>query len=217
MKNKKGYYDGRRPDVVDFLPTSINKVLEIGCASGGFRANLGECEYWGVEYVESVANEAKNKLDTVLIGTFEEVYDQLPDNYFDTVICNDVIEHMADHDLFFEKIKAKMTAHSKILGSVPNVRYVDNLKELIFKKEWQYRDGGILDRTHLRFFTYKNLQKTLIEHNYKIETLEGINSALPKKITRIGRASSLRRLLVLLFGSDTKFLQFYFVAALDKL
>lgn len=216
MMTENKYYGGERFELARFLPISTHKALEIGCAAGGFRANLGECEYWGVECVEQAADLAKKKLDKVLVGTFEEVYDQLPNDYFDTVICNDVIEHMVDHDQFFRKIKAKMVKNGKILGSIPNVRHVSHLVELIFYKDWKYREAGILDTTHLRFFTLKSMERTLGEHGFKIEILEGINSTLPKKWYRISRRSLWQRLLALIFGSDLHFRQICFLVSLDE-
>jgi len=196
-----------------YVPVDSEKVLEIGCATGGFRQNFGECEYWGVECLAEVANQASEVLDHVLVGTFEQNFDKIPDHYFDTVVCNDVIEHMIDHDAFFNKIKQKMVAHGKIYGSIPNVRYVDNLKGLLFQKEWVYRDEGILDRTHLHFFTCKSLKRTLEHHGYEIYTLEGVNSVLPKKWYHIDLQMLIRRLLIVLFGSDIQYLQFYFIAS----
>lgn len=174
------YYKCNRAEVAKLLPSKINRVLEIGCAAGGFRENVGGCEYWGVEMISDVADLAKNKLDKVLVGAFEDVYDELPDNYFDMVVCNDVIEHMMDYDTFLENIKNKMTSNGRILGSIPNVRHVDNLKKLIFYKDWKYGDSGVLDRTHLRFFTLKSLRQTLLSHKYEIEVIKGINSSIPK-------------------------------------
>lgn len=87
--------------MVRFLPVAYSRVLEIGCADGEFRQNLtGEHEYWGVEPVRSAANTASKRLDNVLVGTYAEVEGDIPNDYFDLVICNDVIEHMVDHDKF---------------------------------------------------------------------------------------------------------------------
>ena len=207
------YYDGNRQDLVESLPT-FNKdirVLEIGCADGGFKSNFSASEYWGVECVEAVALIAKERLSKVLIGTFDDVYDQIPDNYFDLVVCNDVIEHMIDHDSFFEKIKLKLKADGKISGSIPNVRFLWNLKELLIQKDWEYQDAGILDRTHLRFFTLKSLERTFNNHNYTIETLKGINSIAPRTWLTLRRKKLLTKLFIFLLGDDTQYLQFYFL------
>ena len=169
------YYAKERPEVVPFLPTVATRVLEVGCSEGRFRANLPKTsEYRGVELSAEVARVAATVLDAVLVGTYGEVAAELPAHYFDLVICNDVIEHMPDHDAFLEDIKQKMAPGAHLVGSVPNVRYLPNLKQLLVRKEWRYADWGVLDRTHLRFFTRQSWEQTLREHGFVIEAIAGI-------------------------------------------
>lgn len=209
------YYHGDRADVALLLPQKYTKVLEIGCGDGGFAANLGQPhELWGIEPVEKVAKIATNRMDKVLIGSYESVHDQLPDQYFDLVVCNDVIEHMIDPDIFFESIKSKLQPNSYIIGSIPNVRFVWNLYDLLIKKDWEYTDSGILDRTHLKFFTKKSLQRLFLRHNFIIEEFHGINSAIYPAKSKRGLIINfiLRAIIFLSLGSceDIKFLQFTF-------
>jgi hypothetical protein len=63
-----------------------------------------------------------------------------------------------------------------IIASIPNVRYLSNVYNFLIRQDWQYEDCGILDRTHLRFFTKKSMAKTFIDLGYTIESIEGINS-----------------------------------------
>ena len=202
------YFSYERDEMVPFLPSNCQKVLEIGCAEGGFRKHLPEeCEYWGVEMNPEAAAKALQSLDKVLVGTFQEVAGQIPENYFDVVICNDVIEHMEDHTVFIESLKAKLNTGGVLVGSVPNVRFQKNLIELLLRKDWEYKDEGILDRTHLRFFTEKSLRRSLEETGFVIQSLTGINSLLKRKITP---RSVARWLLVILLGRDTQYRQFGF-------
>ena len=83
---------------------------------------------------------------------------------------------MPDHDLFFAQIKQKMTANGHLIGSMPNVRYYPVLRSLLFNKDWPYEDAGVLDRTHLRFFTAKSMRRTFEEHQFTIEKFGGVNS-----------------------------------------
>lgn len=138
------YYRGKRPDVGKFLPKQYARVLEIGCGEGEFVTNLRlPCEVWGIEPCERAAKNASEKLHKVLNGLYQEVSDLLPNDYFDLIICNDIIEHMEDHDQFFESIKTKMTENAYLVGSIPNVRYVGNLFALLIKKDWKYEDAYI--------------------------------------------------------------------------
>jgi len=211
------YYRSKRPEIAQFLPKQYANVLEVGCGEGYFATNLNpSCEVWGIEPVYNIAKNALQRLNKVMIGSYKEVCDQLPNHYFDLVICNDVIEHMENHDQFFQSIKEKMKQNAYLVGSVPNVRYVYNLHELLIEKDWLYKDSGILDRTHLRFFTEKSLKRTLNEHGFLIESFKGLKSG-------ITRPSSLKRLaknimlLSIIFGSfgffrDIRFLRFGFRA-----
>jgi len=191
--------------MIPALPKHYTTVLEIGCGEGRFRANLDlPHEYWGLEPVRRAAEVAGEKLDRVLIGTYTEQMDALPDHYFDLIICNDVIEHMTDHDFFFETIKAKLKKGGTLVASIPNVRHILNLYELLVKKDWEYKDAGILDRTHFRFFTRKSLLVILARHQYEVEYLKGINGYVGD--------SFLKRLIafviISIMGHDTRFLQF---------
>lgn len=203
------YYIGCRPEVATFLPKHYTRVLEIGCGEGGFRANLrSDCEYWGVEPVASVAKTAELILDRVLNGTYEAVENELPDGYFDLIICNDVIEHMVSHDQFLNDIRKKMTVDGCIVGSIPNVRYLPVLFSLLVKKEWKYEACGVLDRTHLRFFTERSLRRTFIKHHYDIKVMTGINPISTTRYRAIW--PFIKILLGLIFGQDIMFIQFAF-------
>lgn len=205
MSNTSTYYQNFREDMTQLLPKQYSRVLEIGCGEGKFRENLTHShEYWGVEPVESAAAVASKKLDKVLIGTYQDVLNDIPDDYFDLVICNDVIEHMVDHDEFFQSIKKKMKKHGCLVASLPNVRGMQNLFELLVKKDWEYKDSGILDKTHLRFFTKKSLYRIINDNGFVIDQFMGVNSYRSSSIIK----SCLYYLAILLLGSDVGFIQF---------
>jgi len=196
--------------MAELLPSCYAKVLEIGCGEGGFAGSLSPgCEVWGVEMHASSARIASQWLDRVLVGSFEAVQQDLPDGYFDLAICNDVIEHMPDHDAFLDSISSKLKDGGYLVASIPNMRYYYCLRELLLRKEWVYRDQGIMDRTHLRFFTERSIRRTLSEHGFSIEAFRGINRLRGAK--RVLRAMFF---VILTFGyySDIFFQQFGFRA-----
>ena len=192
--------------MIPLLPQQYSKVLEIGCGEGVFRQNLSQdSEFWGVEPDRASAKVAAKKIETVLIGTYEEMYDDIPNDYFDLVICNDVIEHLVDHDVFFQSIKKKLTKDGCLVASIPNVRYIKNLNELLVKKDWEYKSDGILDRTHLRFFTEKSLRRTIIDNGFVVDKFMGIN---PYKKKGFGVRRFLYNLAISLLGADLRYMQF---------
>ncbi len=179
MSDSADYYQNTREDLIPFIPEHYTKVLEIGCGEGNFWNLLKQqesLEIWGVEPNPSASIIARRKAHQLYESSFDECAEGLPNNYFDLIICNDVIEHMPDHDRFFEQIKKKMSANGHLIGSMPNVRYYPVLRNLIFKKDWPYEDAGVLDRTHLRFFTAKSMRRTFEEHDFTIEKFAGVNS-----------------------------------------
>lgn len=205
MNNFASYYEFDRKEMNSFLPEYYSKVLEVGCGAGNFRHNLAlKNEYWGIEPVESVACLAMTKLDNVLIGTYEDLCDQIPNNYFDLIVCNDVIEHMVDYDFFLQSIKSKMKKNGVLIASIPNVRYISNIFYLLIEKDWKYIDYGILDKSHLRFFTQKSIVRIVSSNGWIIEKISGINSYKPKSFLN----RCIYGLALFFLGFDIKYLEF---------
>jgi 2-polyprenyl-3-methyl-5-hydroxy-6-metoxy-1,4-benzoquinol methylase len=210
----ESYYVLARPEMKKFLPNSTTtmKVLEIGCGAGNFVHNLnGYLEYWGVEPNPNMAEQAKEKCSKVLIGSFDGVDSQIPECYFDLVICNDVIEHMADVENFLERIKTKLKPEGNLMGSIPNVRFIENILRFLIQKDWRYTEWGILDKTHLRFFTEKSLKRLFQENGFGLILFQRIN---PVRISFRGFKSFILNLILLisgiLLGSDSLYYQFGF-------
>lgn len=206
-KTPNNYYSSTRHEIHEYIPKNIHRVLEIGCGDANFSKFLSGKEYWGVEPNTNIDQLELPNIFKVIKSNYEDAYVNLPDYYFDLVVVNDVIEHMDDHDHFFESIKKKMITGGYILGSIPNVRHISNLINLLFHKDWHYQSSGILDRTHLRFFTIKSLTRILELHGYKIKFVKPINRQLSKKI---GLKNILERILCFFLGRDTEFNQIVF-------
>jgi len=205
MNDALNYYQNYRSEMQPLLPENYSRVLEIGCGEGYFRNNLSlDHEYWGVEPTPEIAQRAKERLDKVLIGTYDEVANHIPSAYFDLVICNDVIEHMTDHDQFLQAIKSKMKPGGSLVASIPNVRHILNLFEVLVKKDWQYKNAGILDRTHFRFFTKKSLQRIIVDNGYESQQFIGINAYRADSFIK----GLFAYFVILALGQDTRFLQF---------
>ena len=199
------------------LPARYDRVLEIGCDAGDFAVQL-RGEVWGIEPDAEAATIAAGRLHRVLVGTFEAMRADLPVGYFDVIVCNDVIEHMADHDRFLRQIGAYLAPGGVLIGSVPNMRHYRALFELLVLRDWDYRDSGVLDRTHLRWFTARSLRRSLEGAGFVIERLEGINGGIRFGLSRQHLPHALfgwaMIALTLGYWRDIRFMQFGFRAKL---
>jgi 2-polyprenyl-3-methyl-5-hydroxy-6-metoxy-1,4-benzoquinol methylase len=179
MIDAANYYEWPRTEILKFVPDNVKTTLDIGCGQGTFSAALKEkfnANTWGIEPVTAMAKIAETKLDKVLCGLFDEVYDELPESYFDCAFCNDVLEHMWEPEEVLKKLKKNLKPNGRVIASIPNFRFLGNLKHILLQKDWKYANAGILDRTHMRFFTKKSMERMFLECGYEIELIEGINT-----------------------------------------
>ncbi|MFT6096132.1 MAG: 2-polyprenyl-3-methyl-5-hydroxy-6-metoxy-1,4-benzoquinol methylase [Nonlabens sp.] len=175
-----GYYDNIRHEMIQFLPSDANKILDVGCGNGAFAEALKDitnAEVWGIEYMEDQAKIALGKLDKVFSGPCENFLDELPDNYFDAIYFNDVLEHLVDPYMVLDKIKNKLTNNGVVISSVPNVRHHKTFLKTLFHKDWKYLDHGVMDRTHLRFFTGKSIRAMYEDLGYTVLLHKGLNKS----------------------------------------
>ncbi len=179
LNNKpEGYYDNDRLEMLKYLPGNVKKTLEFGCGSGGFSELVKDkfqAETWAVEIDEKSAKMAEKKLHKVINSDANEAIDKLPDHYFDCIIFFDVLEHLLDPNSLLLSMKKKLTKDGVILASIPNIRYYRTFSDLVIHGNWDYKDHGILDRTHLRFFTYKSLVKLFDKLSFDILLINGMH------------------------------------------
>jgi len=133
----------------------------------------GRSRSLGRRGIESAAQQAQNVLDKVLVGDIADLMDELPANYFDIVVCNDVLEHMVDPFTVLARIKSKLKRRGMVVSSIPNIRYYHTFRELALHKTWEYEESGILDRTHLRFFTVKSIRNMYERLGFEVVRHEG--------------------------------------------
>ncbi len=191
--------------MLDFVPKSCLKILEVGCGDGSFSVQLKErsgTEVWGIEMHAESAAIASQRLDKVICDNFLELLEsgKLPSTYFDCIVFNDVLEHLPDYDLILMQIKRILVPAGYVVTSLPNFRYVGNLWEIIIEKDFRYKDSGILDYTHYRFFTHKSIKRMYSDSGYEVRKSYGINPAKSLKV-------KLLNVFTFNFFSDIPFLQ----------
>jgi len=205
------YFSLQRREMVQFVPQSARQVLEVGCGKGHFAAGLKKERAIHVTAIEPFPQahaEARMRVDRLIPLQVEEAFCELEDASFDCVIYNDVLEHLVDPWKVLSETRRLLRPGGVVVASLPNIRYYPVLKDLVFQGNWQYQADGVLDRTHLRFFTKNSLRQLFEMSGYRLREIEGINGN--------GFQWKLRLLNRLTFGAldDTQHVQFACVAEL---
>jgi SAM-dependent methyltransferase len=152
----KTYYAHTRLELVALLDGVPQTVLEVGCGRGNTLRHLkerGARETFGIELNSSVAEDAIDQVDHVAVGDVESMPWPFPGARFDCIILGDVLEHLRDPWGVVETLKDSLYQGGQIVASLPNVRFYGVSIPLLLGGKWTYTEAGILDRTHLRFFT----------------------------------------------------------------
>lgn len=178
-KNKNTvYFSHSRPELLKYIPANTRCILDIGCGSGSFgelvQKKIG-CEVWGVEPDKVSCLAAKQKLNWVYNGFFDDQALNVINRTFDCIFFNDVLEHLIDPDDALKKAKLLLNPGGYIIASIPNIRFFPVLSSLLFEEDFKYVDAGVLDKTHLRFYTKKSMIRLFEECGLKVVTIEGIN------------------------------------------
>jgi 2-polyprenyl-3-methyl-5-hydroxy-6-metoxy-1,4-benzoquinol methylase len=112
-----------------------------------------------------MAKVAKEKIDRVIMEDIERInlIDYFQPNYFDCIIFADVLEHLKDPWAILKNVTNFLTDNGFIITSIPNVRYYTIIFNFLFRGNCPYRERGIHDKNHLRFFTFKNIKKMFLD------------------------------------------------------
>ncbi len=209
-EKKKGYYANPRPEMLAFLPQTSKKVLDIGCGKGDFAAALKNQspvdEVWGIDISTASIEVAKTLLDTAICTDLTEDVSVLPDNYFDTIYFNDMLEHIVDPKSLLQDLTSKISEDGVVIASIPNIRHFKVLLMLLKDKDFKYEQAGVMDETHLRFFTRKSMVRLFESAGYEIQSISPINKS--KSI----RPKLMKLLTLGLIGNDISYLQYVVVA-----
>jgi 2-polyprenyl-3-methyl-5-hydroxy-6-metoxy-1,4-benzoquinol methylase len=152
------YFDTARREIMPWLPARVDRMLDVGCGTAATTRAVKSARdvVWsaGIEYSADVANFARPHLDQLWVGDASSApveADISPDS-LDLVLCLDVLEHLADPWSLVKRLSLLLAPGGRLIVSVPNIRNYRFIMRLITKGDFHYRDFGLLDRTHLRFF-----------------------------------------------------------------
>lgn len=208
-KDLPGYYANARNDMLPFVPDGLGRVLDVGCGGGNFGRSLlarGKAsEMWGIELNPEAAEHARAAFSRVDTGDAIERLAGLPEGHFDAVLFTDVLEHLAWPDEALRRTRRLLRPGGVVIASLPNVRYFWTLRDLVFRREFRYADEGVLDRTHLRFFTGRTIPEWFERGGMEIIRLQGINPLEDRRFDWLNR-------LTLGWLDDCRWLQYAIVA-----
>jgi 2-polyprenyl-3-methyl-5-hydroxy-6-metoxy-1,4-benzoquinol methylase len=172
LSKLQAYHGYTRNDVIQLIgQQSLPRILDVGCGSGVFSSRIHSLygsETWGIEPESESFEKSTENLTRALHGTFESTNQILPRHYFNAIFFNDVLEHMIDPQRCLEQAKYLLADEGKIYASLPNFIFADNVVQIVFNKDWRYEESGVLDKTHLRFFTRKSMIRLFSDAGYHV-------------------------------------------------
>lgn len=183
LQKDSHYYVRLKAWMLPLIQDGPNSIMDMGCASGRMGEKLLDVgkakEVFGVEIFESAAEEASRIYQKVFVGDIEAM-DLDFKEAFDYVICGDILEHLKDPYQVVRRIYRWLKPGGCLLVCVPNVRSHRVVRDLVFKGKWEYVDAGIMDKTHMRFFTRSSCRAMIAEAGFKVYHEQMIISG-PKK------------------------------------
>lgn len=173
------YYQGLNQWLLRAVPQDAVAILEVGCAEG----RLGEAllqgrpdrRVSGIERESGPAREASARLDRVFELDVEQTAPDLPPGSFDCILFGDVLEHLRDPLGAIRRLLPLLRPDGTVLCCVPNVQHVSVLSALL-RGDFQYQPLGIMDETHVRFFTYASFTKLLLDTGLEPEIVDHVPS-----------------------------------------
>jgi SAM-dependent methyltransferase len=191
---KEGEYfsNARRDYIAELPPDTDTKILEVGCgdgATGVLALQEKKCSvYCGVELSPSVAERARGRITQVVVGDVEKLELPWPPGTFDVLILSEVLEHFVDPWTVLEKLRPLMKSGGRVLASSPNVSHYRILL-MLFRGNWVLTDSGLMDRTHLRWFTPISYRELFESTGFRVDSVH--------ELTPLTRKRSVANLLTL--------------------
>ncbi|MEN6357730.1 MAG: class I SAM-dependent methyltransferase [Armatimonadota bacterium] len=153
-----------------------SRVLEAGCATGFMTQAMDElgCKVTVVEINPELIRQASRYADRAITGDIEspDVWAEIEPG-FDAVIFGDVLEHLKDPWDILRRSRDLLKNGGKVLASIPNVAYYEVRFNLLFGR-FEYVNAGILDDTHLRFFTASTARRLFEDTGYRITKFDRV-------------------------------------------
>lgn len=160
-------------------PDETFHVLEIGCDCGvnllAVKNRYPNVKLYGAE-LNAHATEIASHIAEVEVGNIEDKALQFGDVRFDYIMFGDVLEHLRDPAGTIRYCRSLLKENGKIIACIPNLMHYTVMRELI-DGNFTYKDMGLLDRTHIHFFTYYEIKRMFEEEGYEVEKIDSAVSS----------------------------------------
>lgn len=178
---EKKFLELQKQRVLDIVGKG-KKVLEVGCSTGSFTKHLRdqECTVTCIEIDAEAAQRAKCFAESVIIDDIEDptIWFKLP-HKFEVILFMHVLEHLVDPWRVLREARSFLVEDGFIISIIPNIACWQTREQLFFRGDFQYEKCGILDLTHLRFFTFFTAQELIREAGYEIQKREVVAWTVP--------------------------------------
>lgn len=185
-------------EVLKLIPETSKKIIEIGCSSGAlareFKKNHPDVHWVGVEIDPDYAELAKRHCNTTIVANLDEVEQDFYRAYSDRDcwVFGDVLEHFRDPWAVVRNIRSVLPNNGCIVACIPNAQNWSLIARLAVG-DFRYEDMGLLDRTHLRFFTRQTIFELFEAEGFKIaegttRTVEAPKQEILELIGKIAEA-----------------------------
>ena len=163
-------YERARPEILDHVPPTARRVLDLGCATGTTGAALKQrqpAHVTGIEIEPEYAREAAARLDHVIEG---DVSRAVVEGTYDALIAADILEHLTDPWATLSRYTRHLEPGATVIVSLPNVNHWSTFAHLA-RGRWPRKPEGIFDATHLRWFTRKDALDLLTQADCQPHTV----------------------------------------------
>lgn len=169
------YYGNPRHDYVAALPVSADAaILELGCGNGAtglLALREHKCgRYVGIEMFEPMARRAEEVLTAVHVGNIETLILPYDAGTFDGLIISEVLEHLVEPDVVLARLVQLLKPGGRVFASSPNIAHWRPIWDLLHGR-FEYQDKGLMDRTHLRWFTPTSFRRMFEAAGVTVDSL----------------------------------------------
>jgi SAM-dependent methyltransferase len=172
-----GYYSGFNERLAQAIPFSASRILEIGCGEGRLGDVLKQSNprrvVFGVEKEPSAAHRAVQRLDQVFVLDIQTEAPPLERGSLDCLIFGDVLEHLLQPLEVLQRLRGLLKPQGWLVASIPNIGHHSVISALL-QGDFQYQPQGLLDATHLRFFTFASALKLFLDAGFSAEVVDSI-------------------------------------------